>query len=98
MNYGIPYGGGIVANQSADVRADFIRKVYSLFFISLLVTVGVGAFAATNAQAVMGFWPILMIAGIVCIIALSFARRVPGWNVALLFSTRRSRAQFLARC
>jgi FtsH-binding integral membrane protein len=85
MNYGLNYGGGFVANQSADVRAGFIRKVYSLFFLSLLVTVGVGALAASNTPAVIGFWPILMIAGIVCIIALSFARRVPGWNVALLY-------------
>src|SRR4051812_47941989 len=85
MNYGMNYGGGFVANQSADVRADFIRKVYSLFFLSLLVTVGVGALAAQNAAAIMGFWPILMIAGIVCIIALSFARRAAGWNVALLY-------------
>ena len=86
MNYGVAHSrGGFVADYSVDVRADFIRKVYSLFFTSLLVTVGVGAFAAANAPAIVGYWPILMIAGIACVIALSFARRVPGWNVALLY-------------
>ena len=86
MNYGVPYNrGGFVADYSADVRADFIRKVYSLFFLSLLVTVGVGALVAPYAGAIMGLFPVLMIAGIVCIIALSFARRVPFWNVALLY-------------
>ena len=86
MNYGVPYsGGGFVANQSADVRADFIRKVYSLFFLSLLVTVGVGALAAPYTPVVLGFWPILLIAGFVCIIALSFAQRAAGWNLALLY-------------
>ena len=85
MNYGMQQRGGFVADYSADVRGDFIRKVYSLFFLSLLVTVGVGAWAAANTPVIMGYWPMLMIAGIVCIIALTFARRVPGWNVALLY-------------
>src|SRR5690242_8871762 len=86
MNYGISHSGaGFVAGYPADVRADFIRKVYSLFFLSMLVTVGVGAWAAANAPAILGFWPVLMIAGIVCIIALSFAQRVAGWNLALLY-------------
>lgn len=86
MNYGVPYNsGGFVANQSADVRADFIRKVYSLFFLSMLVTVGVGAWAAANISVIDGFLPMLMIAGIVCIIALVFTQRVAGLNVALLY-------------
>jgi FtsH-binding integral membrane protein len=84
MNYGMSYSGGVVANQPANVRAEFIRKVYSLFFLSLLVTVGVGALLAPYTAAVLGLWPILAIAGIVCIIALSFAQRVQGLNLALL--------------
>jgi FtsH-binding integral membrane protein len=85
MNYGMSYsgGGGFVADYSQDVRAEFIRKVYSLFFGSLLVTCLVGWYAAMNAATVLGFWPILAIAGFVCIIALSFAGRVPGLNLAL---------------
>jgi FtsH-binding integral membrane protein len=86
MNYGAAYNrGNFVAGYPADVRADFIRKVYSLFFLSMLVTVGVGAAAAPHAATILGFWPILAIAGFVCIIALSFARRVPGLNMALLY-------------
>ena len=85
MNYGVPYNrGGFVADYSADVRADFIRKVYSLFFLSMLVTVGLGAYAAQYTPVIAGFMLPLAIGGIVCIIALSFARRVPGVNLALL--------------
>src|SRR5258706_5283455 len=85
MNYGIPYNqGGVVADYSADVRADFIRKVYSFFFLSMLGTVGVGALVAPYTPVVAGFMLPLAIVGIVCIIALSFAARVPGVNVALL--------------
>ncbi len=85
MNYGQTYNrGGFVADYSADVRAEFIRKVYSLFFLSMLVTVGVGAFAAPYAPVIAGFMLPLMIAGVVCIVALSFARRVAGVNITLL--------------
>jgi FtsH-binding integral membrane protein len=87
MNYGVPINrGGFVASYSADVRAEFIRKVYSFFFLSMLVTVAVGAWAAQNAAAIMGYWPALMIAGLACIIGLSFARRVQGLNVVLLYA------------
>jgi FtsH-binding integral membrane protein len=86
MNYGVPYSrGGFVADYPADVRADFIRKVYGLFFLSLLVTVGVGALALPYAGAIMAIWPVLIIAEIACIIGLTFARRVAGVNVALLY-------------
>lgn len=87
MNYGAYYGqGGFVADQPAEVRADFIRKVYSLFFLSLLVTVGVGALVAPYAPLLIGMWPVLMISGVVCFIALAFARKAAGWNMALLFA------------
>jgi FtsH-binding integral membrane protein len=87
MNYGIANSQGFVAYASPDVRADFIRKVYSLFFLSVLVTVAVGAFCAQPAlaPAMLGLTPILLIAGFVVIIALMFARRTPGLNVALLY-------------
>ncbi len=85
MNYGVPINrGGFVADYPADVRADFIRKVYSLFFLSMLVTVGVGTFAAPFTPVIAGYMLPLLIAGVVCIIALSFAARVPGVNLALL--------------
>ena len=87
MNYGANFpSGGFVADQPANVRAEFIRKVYSLFFLSLLVTVGVGTAVAPIAPALMGLWPVLMIAGFVCVIALSFARKTAGLNLVLLFT------------
>lgn len=87
MNYGIANSQGFVAYASPDVRADFIRKVYSLFFMSVLVTVGIGAFCAQPgiAPAMLGLMPILLIAGFVVIIALMFARRTTGLNVGLLY-------------
>ena len=65
MNYGISPTYGSVAHAPADVRADFIRKVYSLFFISVLVTIGVGWFCAQPtvahfANALLPRWPRLV--------------------------------------
>jgi FtsH-binding integral membrane protein len=86
MNYGMTYNrGDFVANQPANVRADFIRKVYSLFFLSILTTVVVGWLAIPYTGALLGLWPVLAIAGFACVIGLSFARRVPGLNTGLLF-------------
>jgi len=85
MNYQPAYSrGGFVADYSADVRADFIRKVYGLLFLTLAVTVGVGALAAPLGPAIAPFTLPLFIVGIICVIALNFARRVPVLNVALL--------------
>ena len=77
-------GGDFVASYPENVRVEFIRKVYSLFFASLLVTVAVGAIAAPYTQVMLGLMFPLMIAGIVCFIALSFARHVSGVNLVLL--------------
>lgn len=88
MSYSLPYSSyGSVAAAPADVRADFIRRVYGLFFASTVVTVIVGWFCAQPGVAPMllGAMPILFIAEFVCIIALMFARRTTGLNVALLY-------------
>src|SRR2546430_11448071 len=88
MNYGYPDSmSGPVAYAPAEVRTDFIRKVYGLLFLSLLTTVVVGGYCAQPALApvLLGMWPILAIAGFVCILALSFARKTSGVNTALLY-------------
>ena len=87
MNYASNYNTNTVASAPADVRMDFIRKVYSLFFASLLVTVGVGAYGAQPgvASVLLPMLPVLLIADFICIIVLSFTRRTTGVNVALLY-------------
>ncbi len=86
MNYGVSFNrGDIVANCATDVRADFVRKVYSLFFLSLLVTVGVGALAVPYTQVIMSMWFVVIIAEIACLFGLMAAQRVSGLNVALLY-------------
>lgn len=73
------YGGyGVtVASSPVDVRADFIRKVYQLLFVSLLVTVGVGALCAQPAvlPAMLPLLPVFLIAGLLVGLGMAFARR-----------------------
>jgi|SRR5579884_313744 len=87
MDYGITRSYGSVAAAPANIRADFIRKVYHLFFLSVLVTVAVGWFCAqpSVAPALLGAFPVLLIGEVVCILALTFARRTSGLNVFLLY-------------
>lgn len=87
MNYTEPYGGRTVAYAPPDVRAGFIRKVYHLFFVSLLVTVGVGYVAAQPGirDGMLALLPVLLIAELVCGLVLAFVRRTTGVNVALLY-------------
>ena len=87
MNYGYPITSGYVSHAPAEVRADFIRKVYTMFFISVLVTLGVGAFCALPevAPVMLGLRLVLLIAGLVCFIGMWFARRTTGLNIALLY-------------
>src|SRR5579862_8010000 len=87
MNYSAPMTRNAVAYASPDVRMEFVRKVYGLFYASLLVTVGVGWFC-TQPAVLPVMAPLmlpLVIAGFICIIALSFARRTSGVNVSLLY-------------
>jgi FtsH-binding integral membrane protein len=90
MNYGAYPVSGIrdaVAYASADVRAAFIRKVYSLFFVSVLVTVLVGSICAepSIAPTMLGIMPILWIGTFLCVLALSFMRGASGVNLFLLY-------------
>ncbi len=87
MNYNASMPRNAVAYAPADVRMAFVRKVYGLFYMSLLVTVGVGWLCTQP-----GLLPVmssltmpLLIAGFICIIALSFARRTSGLNIFLLY-------------
>ena len=87
MNYGIPQSSQVVINAPTAVQSAFVRKVYSLFFTSALVTVLVGAFCfqAGVASALLPLFPALTIAEFVVLIALSFSRRAAGLNVGLLY-------------
>lgn len=87
MNYSPAFQYGSVAQAPAGIRAEFIRKVYHLFFLSLLVTVGAGWFAAQPSvwRQMLGLMPVLLIAEFVCIVALTFTRRTTGLNVVLLY-------------
>ena len=87
MNYGIARSTGAVVHAPPAAQAEFIRKVYSLFFLSVLVTVGVGAFTYQPAIAamIMPIWFLVAIAQFVVILIMSFSRRTAGANVGLLY-------------
>ena len=87
MNYGIPRSGNFVINAPSAAQSAFVRKVYSLFFFSVLVTVLVGAFCfqAGVASAIAPLLPALCIAEFVVILILSFSRRTTGLNTGLLY-------------
>src|SRR5579871_6473203 len=87
MNYTLSSSYGSVVAAPADVRADFIRKVYSLFFLSVLVAVAKGKFCAqpSVAPVLLASLPALLIGELVCILVLAFARRTSGLNVFLLY-------------
>jgi len=87
MNYSAPMTQNVVADASTDVRMAFVRKVYGLFYMSLLVTVGVGWLCIQPAvlPVMMPLMLPLVIAGFICVLALSFARRVSGVNLVLLY-------------
>ena len=87
MQHGIPHSGSFVAQASPDIRAQFIQKVYTLFFASILTTVAVGTVAAQSAfaPAMASLSAVWMLGTFGCLIAMFFARRASGINVALLF-------------
>ena len=87
MNYGIPQSSNVIINAPTTVQSAFVRKVYSLFFFSALVTVLVGAFCfqADVASALLPLLPVLMIAEFVLIIAMGFTRKATGLNIGLLY-------------
>ena len=83
MVYNIPNQQNVVANMSTDVKADFIRKVYGIFFISLLVTVGVGFVASQFMQTMLGILPIVGIVGMIVGFGMAFTQRMPVVNFLL---------------
>ncbi len=87
MQYGIPQSTSFVAEATPDVRATFIRKVYTLFFASLLTTIAVGAISAQAAfaPAMLALRPVWIIGTFACLIGMFFARRVSGLNLVLLY-------------
>ncbi len=86
MGYG-PVGAYSVANAGPDVRANFIRKVYSLFFASLLLTIVVGWLCTTPALLPVAM-PLIIplgIADFVLVLVLSFWRGVSPIHFALYY-------------
>jgi FtsH-binding integral membrane protein len=87
MNYGFVPTYGTVAEAPAEVRATFVRRVYGLFFVSVLVTILVSAFCAQQAIAatLMPMLLPLLIIQLVLGIIMAFARRTTGLNIALFY-------------
>lgn len=85
MTYGNTSVFGSVSQAPALVRAGFLRQVYGLFFISILVTIVVGVITAGMGPVMMKFQMPLLIAFIVLAIAMAFARRTTGLNIALFY-------------
>lgn len=85
MTYGNTSVFGSVSQAPALVRAGFLRQVYGLFFISILVTITVGVITAGMGPVMLGFQMPLLIAFIVLAIAMAFARRTTGLNIALFY-------------
>jgi FtsH-binding integral membrane protein len=87
MNYDYDvYAGRVVANAPDTVRAEFISKVYRLFLLSVLVTVGSGWFCAqpTVLPAILPMLGGVAILTFVVGIVMAFTQRVPGLNVLML--------------
>ena len=86
MDYSSPYHYGVVSDAPDQVRAEFIRRVYNLFFLSMLITVAAAYFAAQPAimPAVLGMFPALLIGGLVVGLVMAFTQHKPGINVAML--------------
>jgi len=80
--------GGVVSRAPANVRAEFIRKVYNLFFTSILITVGVGWFCAQpSVMAIilpmrMLFW----LVGFGLVLGIGWSRKANGANMGMLFA------------
>jgi FtsH-binding integral membrane protein len=85
MNYGTPFATRPVGLAVPEVRAAFVRRVYSLFFASLLVTVGVGwwAYQPSTMQWLAPMMLPLFLVELVLIFGMGFARKVPGLNLAM---------------
>lgn len=79
---------GFVANATQDVRMAFVRKVYSLFFVSILISVIAGAMSIQNQSAFQLAWEFhypLMIVGFILVLIMSWGRRKQGLNLLLLY-------------
>lgn len=90
MQFGTAYtstqGYGVVASASERERAEFVRSVYRVFLLSLGVTVLTGWLTAQPAvlPAVLPMLGGVVLLGFVAGLAMAFASRVPGVNLALL--------------
>ena len=87
-NHSSQFGYQFVSQAPGDVRADFVRKVYSLFYVSLIVTVLTGAFACQPdvLPAALGLRMPLLIVGLIVGFGMQFAQNVPGLNIGLLMA------------
>ncbi len=87
MMYGTAPMPGVVANASQSMRMAFVRKVYGLFFVSILISVFTGwqsiqpnmlEFSITNHF-------MLWLAAFGLIFAMGWAKRKQGLNLILLY-------------
>lgn len=86
MNY---YSTNTMQNAAAFAPANdrlaFIRRVYGIFFSSLLVTVVVGTFAAGMANALLRHFMPILVLNMVLGFIVAFTRRTTGLNVFMLY-------------
>ena len=76
-----------VANATQDVRMAFVRKVYGLFFVSILISVLTGWMSIqpnTIQLAWESHWPLWMV-GFLLILAMGWGKRKAGINLLLLY-------------
>ncbi|MDE2127162.1 MAG: Bax inhibitor-1 family protein [Armatimonadetes bacterium] len=77
-----------VIDAPVDVRAAFVRKVFGIFFSSVLVSVAAGAYVAGQANlaiAVLNNFMVLLFVGLGVGIGMVFLSRVQGVNYAFLY-------------
>jgi len=88
MMYGSQSAPQSVAYATQDVRMAFVRKVYGLFFASILTTVVTG-FISWQPGILQFAWDnhfILWLIGFVMIMVMSWGKNRPGLNLGLLYA------------
>ena len=84
------YGGSpvTVANASQDVRMAFVRKVYGLFFVSILISVVAGFLTIQDRNTLIMAWdmhfPIWLVMFLI-VLGFRWTKRIPGLNLFMLY-------------
>ncbi len=87
MMYGTAPMPGVVANASQSMRMAFVRKVYGLFFVSILISVFTGwqSIQPGMLEFSIDHNMMLWLAGFGLILAMGWGKRMQGLNLLLLY-------------